>query len=388
MNNYVDDEDKAFINDASTAKGKLNDSKTFKFLGSTSAVPAFKPNKPINQKITPLESVRQSKRLDKLVKNDQNKETQIKKQKKSNSNVKYDLWSEKEKTPIGDVYVDFVEDFEKVRLSRIFKCPSKPNSNVLKKPSLLPAVEEPHPGLSYNPNKDEHTDLLILIGEKKKKEIRDKRKLNKRAKQGFDPKINVALENAKEMASGLFSGDEEEDKNEIDEQTDVLKTKDVIISDLKRIKSKKAKRNAIRERMDKIRSKRRKAKKRFETAFTKLKHFVKEAKLSEQKSKLRKQAKEQRKIDKLYRPARLGREKYTDPEPEFCLESELHGSLRKINTDGNLMMDRFKSLQRRNLIEHRRVQLRKRSKVLRKRVIRNSIYNKDLFEKEFLEPDN
>lgn len=205
--------------------------------------------------------------------------------------------------------------------------------------------------------------------------------------KGFDPTINVELENAKEMASGLFSESETEEDEELDnKQTDETADKPVILSDLKRRKSAKARRGELQTKLDMLRAKRRKNKKRFETEFTKLKHYVKEAKMKEEQSKLNKQVKEEQKIAKLYKPARLGKETYKDPEPEFCLKSELNGSLRKMNTDGNLLMDRFKSIQKRNLIEHRRVQLKKRSKSKRKRVIRSSIFNKDLFERD--NPDN
>lgn len=388
--NLLDEDERALINGQPITRSKLNDSKRFRALVSTSAVPAFRPDRPASLRQTPLECTRQSKRLDKVVKSlEQNKEVQqIKKQQKVDPNARYDLWETKEKTPIGDVYVDYAEDFEKVRLARIFKCPRKQNQNVLKKPSLLPAVEQPHPGLSYNPDKEEHTDLLIAIGDRKKKELREKRKLNKKVKAGFDPTVNVSLENAKEMASGLFSESEPDDEANDDEPNDEDQAAhDVIISDLKRRKSNKARRNKIAEHLDKLKAKRRKDKRRLETEFTKIKHYVKEAKAAEQQTNLRKQLREQRKMEKMYLPARLGKEKYKDPEPEFCLEHELNGSLRKINTDGNLLMDRFKSLQRRNLIEHRRVQLKRRTRAARKRVVRNSMFNKDLFEKEYLEAD-
>ena len=138
--------------------------------------------------------------------------------------------------------------------------------------------------------------------------------------------------------------------------------------------------------IDKARSKQRKEKKKLETEFTRIKQYVRAAKAADEKSQLKKQAKEQRKLDKLYRPARLGKEKYKDAPAEFCLESELKGSLRKMTSEGNLLMDRFKSLQKRNLIEHRRVQLKKRSKPKRKKVLRSAILNKDLFERD--NPDN
>lgn len=34
------------------------------------------------------------------------------------------------------------------------------------KPSILPAVEPPHPGMSYNPSYRDHQDLLKMVAEK------------------------------------------------------------------------------------------------------------------------------------------------------------------------------------------------------------------------------
>lgn len=384
--NLIDAEERALINDKpvtrSITRSIVDNLKCFRHLQSTSAVPAFRPNRSAGQKRTPEETTRQKERLEKVTKALEAKQPR----KKANKNAKYDLWQDKEKTPIGDVYVDYAEDFEKVRLSRMFKCMPKPNPQVLKKPSLLPAVDHPHPGLSYHPDKDDHSELLISIGEKKQKEINEKKKLNRKVKEGYDPTVNVALEAAKEMASGLFSEDEEEEEPESDEQADESNDKPLIIADLKRPKSNKAKRDEIKMKIDKAKSKQRKEKNKLDTEFTRIKQYVRSVRAADGKAKQKKQAKEQRKIDKLYRPARLGKERFKDAQPEFCLESELNGSLRKMTTDGNLLMDRFKSLQKRNLIEHRRVQLKTRSKPKRKKVLRSSIANKDLFERD--NPDN
>lgn len=368
--NVLSKVDREIIN-RPTTRSIVDNLNCFKHLKSTSAVPAFTSIRSANQKKTPEETVRQKKRLEKASNAFEQRKT-FKERNKKDDGEKYDLWEVKEKTPIGDVYVDYAEDFEKVRLSRINKCQTKQNPNVLKKPSLLPAVEQPHPGLSYNPTKEEHTELLISIGEKKKKEIREKKRIKKLANEGFDPTVNVALENAKDMASGLFSEDDEEE--EMDEVVNEdNSSKPVIISDLKRRKSRKAVRNEKRERADRLAKKERKDKKRLETEFTRIKHYVKLSNKAKEVTKLRMEDRKQRKIDKLYKPARLGKEKFTEQEPEYCLPEELNGSLRKINTDGNPIMDRFKNFQKRNIIEHRRVQGKKKARTSKKYVPKSSV---------------
>ncbi|XP_006037008.1 ribosome biogenesis protein NOP53 [Alligator sinensis] len=52
-------------------------------------------------------------------------------------------------------------------------------------------------------------------------------------------------------------------------------------------------------------------------------------------------------------PRRLGRLRYEDPDLQVQLSDELPESLRVLKPEGSLLRDRFKSLQKRNLIEPR-----------------------------------
>ena len=56
---------------------------------------------------------------------------------------------------------------------------------------------------------------------------------------------------------------------------------------------------------------------------------------------------------KKFEPAKLSKHKYEEPETELKLSDELAGSLRGLKPEGNLLADRFKSLQKRNVIETR-----------------------------------
>ncbi|XP_032468331.1 ribosome biogenesis protein NOP53 isoform X1 [Phocoena sinus] len=64
------------------------------------------------------------------------------------------------------------------------------------------------------------------------------------------------------------------------------------------------------------------------------------------------------------RPRRLGRLKYQDPDIDVQLSSELSDSLRTLKPEGNILRDRFKSFQRRNMIEPReRAKFKRKYKV-------------------------
>ncbi|XP_030826247.1 ribosome biogenesis protein NOP53 [Camarhynchus parvulus] len=72
-------------------------------------------------------------------------------------------------------------------------------------------------------------------------------------------------------------------------------------------------------------------------------------------------------------PKRLGRLRYEEPEPEVQLSEEIAESLRSLRPQGNLLRDRFRSLQRRNVLEPRlraRFKRRYRVKYVEKRSFR------------------
>ncbi|NXC05445.1 NOP53 protein, partial [Orthonyx spaldingii] len=72
-------------------------------------------------------------------------------------------------------------------------------------------------------------------------------------------------------------------------------------------------------------------------------------------------------------PKRLGRARYEEPGPEVQLSEELPDSLRSLRPEGSVLRDRFKSLQRRNMIEPReraKFKRRYRVKYVEKRAFR------------------
>jgi nucleolar protein 53 len=59
------------------------------------------------------------------------------------------------------------------------------------------------------------------------------------------------------------------------------------------------------------------------------------------------------KKDESFRTKRLGRLSYLDAEIDVQLSSEITGALRSLKCEGSLARDRYKSLQKRNIIEPR-----------------------------------
>ena len=74
-----------------------------------------------------------------------------------------------------------------------------------------------------------------------------------------------------------------------------------------------------------------------------------EEKLTQARMRKKRLAKEQG----LAKPKQLSKHAFEEPELDLKLTEELTGSLRSLKPEGSLLADRFKSLQKRNLIETR-----------------------------------
>lgn len=77
--------------------------------------------------------------------------------------------------------------------------------------------------------------------------------------------------------------------------------------------------------------------------------------------KRRKAAAERKKFE----TKRLGRHKFEEPDLDVNMPEDLAGNLRNVKTESNLLTDRFKLLQKRNMLPTTVAVTRKRSKVKR-----------------------
>lgn len=90
-----------------------------------------------------------------------------------------------------------------------------------------------------------------------------------------------------------------------------------------------------------------------EIEVARVKSIKKELKATEMKTQERQEKKKAAAEEKLHGPVRLSNYKYEPQEIEIKLSDELTGNLRNLKQEGSLLEDRFKSLQRRNMIEVR-----------------------------------
>ncbi|CAG0906796.1 unnamed protein product [Cyprideis torosa] len=285
----------------------------------------------------------------------------------------YDLWAGEEVPP--------KEEEVEIPLAR--KPPKRPPSTMQKPKSVVPAVEVPHAGMSYNPSLEDHQ---VLVQDAVKAEMK---KLVKEAK--IEARFRRYLPNAKDapteedqwlaQAQGLFGGTEERMEKEegqtcrkrkssgLEEaEEEVPRKKSVRFKESEgeeeeeefyqpravEAKTRKKRRKEREERKKQKEKEEEKLGKRKQAEVFRVRSHLKEisAKEAAQK-KLREAKKRRREKVALRRPLTLSRHRCLPSDLPVKTSDELSGTLKDLVPEGTLLEERFKSLQRRNLIESR-----------------------------------
>uniref|UniRef100_A0A3Q0R1A6 Ribosome biogenesis protein NOP53 n=1 Tax=Amphilophus citrinellus TaxID=61819 RepID=A0A3Q0R1A6_AMPCI len=249
----------------------------------------------------------------------------------------YDIW-EQETKESGDPW--YLQQTGK----KLVKRPEKLNE----KPSVLPAVEVIAAGGSYNPDFFSHQALLQEAHEvevKKKKE---------------EDKIEKQLAYNKEDRATEESEEEEKEETPKDDGEEVAAGA-IAVAD------KKTERQRKKEKAEKMKEKQRLAERRQteqQQQLFQLRSIKTSIKQQEEKTKIRQKRRKAKEEAQKAQPRRLGKLKFQPQHMEVQLSDELAGSLRQLKPEGSVLTDRFKSLQKRNLIEPReRAKFKRRLKV-------------------------
>ncbi|XP_051963118.1 ribosome biogenesis protein NOP53 isoform X2 [Xyrauchen texanus] len=250
----------------------------------------------------------------------------------------YDLWSASSPETADPYYLEQTK-------KKLVKRPSKLNE----KPSVLPAVEVIAPGGSYNPDFFSHQELLREAHEVEVKKL----KAEERLARQLAVKDDTATEEStfKEQVEGLIEEGEMEPEHE---QSDMAAEDSV--TGPTATQEKKTERQRKREKAERIKELQRKAERQFidsRQQLFQLRSIHTSLKERELMTKMRQaQRKAQQEAQKSM-PRRLGRLKFQTPDLDVQLSNELASSLRSLKPEGSILKDRFKSLQKRNLIEPR-----------------------------------
>ncbi|XP_034941194.1 ribosome biogenesis protein NOP53 [Chelonus insularis] len=221
------------------------------------------------------------------------------------------------------------------------------------KPSILPAVEPPHPGTSYNPSYEDHQSLLHEVAEKEIKLMKQEAHLDRVTTKMFkkvSPEENTK-NRLRELSEGLPSTEGSTSVNDQDLEKNEDPNKLSINPPVKNKKKTLVQRRKIRE-QNALASeqKQKKLEKKKISDIYRVKILNKKIANREQKSELLSKKKEKLKALKAKETKVLSKNKFEAPDPDFQLGEELSGNLRNTQPAKSLLTDRFKSLQQRNIV--------------------------------------
>ncbi|KAJ7384740.1 Glioma tumor suppressor candidate region protein 2 [Desmophyllum pertusum] len=254
--------------------------------------------------------------------------------------AKFDLW-ETQDLHTGDEHFLTTTRRSKVK---------KPKS-INRKTSELEAVEVCAPGASYNPAYEDHQLLLQSAHDVESRKVKEIEKLKRQVKF-LTPEEAANLPTwTEEMSQGLFV----EDDKEVDEAESSDECEGMTVGPVRAVdrKTKQQRRKEKEKEEEQKRLETEKKEKLRQNEIFRLKTLKKEIKMADLEAEDRKKQKEEIEKSSATKPKRLGKHQYEAPNIEIQLSGEMTGSLRTLKQEGNLFEDRFKSLQRRNIIEPR-----------------------------------
>ncbi|XP_074536421.1 ribosome biogenesis protein NOP53 isoform X1 [Halichoeres trimaculatus] len=261
----------------------------------------------------------------------------------------YDIWGQETKDTADPWYLQQTG-------KKLVKRPEKLNE----KPSVLPAVEVIAPGGSYNPDFFSHQALLQ---EAHNIEVVKKKEEDKVERQLAVNREDTATEESilREQVEGLVEEETEEAAAPNEEEEADGAVGAITLSE------KKTERQRKREKADKIKEQQRLSDRQQTNQrqqLFQLRSIKASIKKQDQKTKDRQTKRKAKQEAQKAQPRRLGKLKFQAQDLEVKLSDELASTLRQLKPEGSVLKDRFKSLQKRNLIEPReRAKFKRRHKL-------------------------
>ncbi|XP_065207482.1 ribosome biogenesis protein NOP53 [Planococcus citri] len=228
------------------------------------------------------------------------------------------------------------------------------------------SFEVPHPGISYNPTFQDHLTLVKEVAEKEI-DLQKKEAHLDRVTQNLFKQI-TAEQNEKnwleEMSEGLpisnsNAGKDTQDESDVSDGEYKAINPPVTREKKKTIKQRK---KLLKLKQEELQRQEDKEQKKKVQDISKIRTIMNEVLQNEKKQKRRELKRIKKAAEKLEKPGRVGKNKFTGDESNFTSVNELTGSLREIIPVGNILKDRFHSLQKRSLIEVVKPQFKKKNK--------------------------
>ncbi|KAI4877689.1 hypothetical protein NFI96_016765 [Prochilodus magdalenae] len=252
----------------------------------------------------------------------------------------YDLWSAGGPETADPYYLEQTK-------KKLVKRPEKLNE----KPSVLPAVEVIAPGGSYNPDFLSHQALLMKAHEVEVQKLKAEEKLQR--KLAINKKDIATLETTfKEQIEGLVEEDEEANQETECAEDDA----DVGAASQQEKKTEKQRKKEKAERIMELQKKAERKMVDSRQQLFKLRSISMEVKNAEQKTKRRQMQRKANQEAQKAMPRRLGKLKLGSSAQQVDTTVStvlIYLCFFVLQPEGSVLKDRFKSLQKRNLIEPR-----------------------------------
>lgn len=267
----------------------------------------------------------------------------------------YDIWSEGPKSDLPEKLKNADPFFLRYTKRTRRKVPA----NYYQKPTKISAVEVVDPGASYNPSFEDHQELLQKVYKDELAHLKKEKHLEQWSKGVTKWPAGKLEENyLQEMSAGLFEEEKKEEKKEEEEETDKSESKNEEDAPLPNPPAtaemrKTRKQRRIQALIRATERQRRAAKDeriRMNDVY-RLKKLRNEIKKREEATARKRKKLDEKKEKLAAGTKKFGRNRFEDAPMAFKLSDELVGSLRQLQPEGSLIFDRYKNLQKRNLIE-------------------------------------
>ncbi|KAK0182761.1 hypothetical protein PV327_000862 [Microctonus hyperodae] len=276
------------------------------------------------------------------------------KRKSTRGNFNCDIWKENGENLNKKHYQWLTSDTVRHTIANEGIRKRKIPASLHKKPSEISTIEIPHPGMSYNPSYEDHQKLLHTIAKEEINSMKIEAHLD-RVTNGMFKKVSVETQEKvwmKESSEGLplntndkekqseEENDNDDDPNRISINPPAKNKKKTLVD---RRKQREQKKLAFEMKNKKI------EKKKLGDVY-KLRIFEEKINKNEKRQKILRDKREKIKAIKSLEPKVLSKTKFEPAELDFKMGEELSGNLRNAAPTGNLLKDRYKSLQQRNIV--------------------------------------
>lgn len=327
-----------------------------------------------------LRNIKKSKKSEPFLENDK----KLDKKQKSNLKFDRDIWSE-DKVP-----KDFqVEWYNKNLIEHNLKSLGtplvRPPGEVHVKRSKLEAVQAPHPGISYNPTFDDHNELMSQVITKEEEIIKREQHIDRVVTKKFTKMSAAEVEKLRrmEMVQGLPMDQSKENQENAEETDDEYHTVNPPARNKKKDRRQRRKQLEARQRRAMEENKQQELKKIKD--INKVPILKVEIKKQENQVQKKRKNHENRLKEKKLSAHRISRRRYKEPEITVNTLEDITGSMRSLKPEGNLLLERFKSLQKRNILPSG-VLRKPRRKTMIKKYIKQSHKGEGIQTKNKIKP--